>query len=183
MTNATKEVRETTVKTFKLLAVASTLLSLCPALADEFKVAGMTFNGPKQFVSVKPNSFMRKAQLKVGVDAAEGQIVFFHFGPQGGGGLQANIDRWYGQFTEPRKDINAKTEKSKAGEAAVTFVSAEGTFKAGPPRGPIEEKPGYALLGAIIESKQGAIFAKFTGPKATVSAQAAAFRKMITEAK
>ena len=83
MTNATKEVRETTVKTFKLLAVASTLLSLCPALADEFKVAGMTFNGPKQFVSVKPNSFMRKAQLKVGVDAAEGQIVFFHFGQIG----------------------------------------------------------------------------------------------------
>ena len=183
MTNAPKGVRETTVKTFKLLAVASTLLSLCPALADEFKVAGLTFNGPEQFVSVKPSSFMRKAQLKVGVDAAEGQIVFFHFGPQGGGGLQANIDRWYGQFTEPKKDTNAKTEKSKAGEAAVTFVSAEGTFKAGPPRGPIEEKPGYALLGAIIESKQGAIFAKFTGPKATVSAQAAAFKKMITEAK
>ena len=171
------------MKTFKLLAITSTLLSLCPVQAGEFKVAGLTFDGPKEFLSVKPSSFMRKAQLKVGADAAEGQIVFFHFGPQGGGGLQANVDRWFGQFTKPKKDINAKTEKSKAGESVVTFVSAEGTFKAGPPRGPIEEKPEYALLGAIIESKQGAIFAKFTGPKATVSAHSAAFKKMISEGK
>ena len=159
------------------------LLHFCSAQAGEFKVAGMTFAGPKEFASVKPTSFMRKAQLKVGVDAAEGEIVFFHFGPRGGGGLQANIDRWFGQFTEPKAEIKAKTEKVKAGEIPVTFVSAEGTFKAGPPRGPVVEKPGYALLGAIIESKEGAIFAKFTGPKATVSAHAATFKKMITGAK
>ncbi|MCH2063738.1 MAG: hypothetical protein MK194_08435 [Roseibacillus sp.] len=159
------------------------LLPFCSAQAGEFKVAGMTFAGPKEFASVKPTSFMRKAQLKVGVDAAEGEIVFFHFGPRGGGGLQANIDRWFGQFTEPKAEIKAKTEKVKAGEIPVTFVSAEGTFKAGPPRGPVVEKPGYALLGAIIESKEGAIFAKFTGPKATVSAHAATFKKMITGAK
>jgi hypothetical protein len=171
------------MKIFIVLTAASILLSLCPVQAGEFKVAGLSFNGPKEFLSVKPSSFMRKAQLKVGVDATEGQIVFFHFGPQGGGGLQANVDRWFGQFAEPKKDINAKTEKSEAGEAVVTFVSAEGTFKAGPPRGPVEEKPGYALLGAIIESKQGAIFAKFTGPKATVSAHSVAFKKMITGAK
>ncbi len=171
------------MKNFKLLAVISILLGLSPAHAEQFQVAGLTFSNPKQFASVKPSSFMRKAQLKVGVDAAEGEIVFFYFGPQGGGGLQANVDRWFGQFTEPKTEINAKTEKAKAGDTAITFVSAEGTFKAGPPRGPIEEKPGYALLGAIIESKQGAIFAKFTGPKATVAANAAAFKQMIAGAK
>jgi len=160
--------------------VAACLLTLiCPAQAGEFKVAGMTFASPKEFISVKPKSFMRKAQLMVGVDAAEGEIVFFHFGPRGGGGVQANVDRWFGQFTEPKAQIKPKTEKAKAGEIAVTFVSAEGTFKAGPPRGPVEEKPDYALLGAIIEGKEGAIFAKFTGPKATVSAHSALFRKMI----
>ena len=90
------------------------LLPFCSAQAGEFKVAGMTFAGPKEFASVKPTSFMRKAQLKVGVDAAEGEIVFFHFGPRGGGGLQANIDRWFGQFTEPKAEIKAKTEKMKA---------------------------------------------------------------------
>ncbi len=171
------------MKGFNFLAALSLLVFLCPAQAGEFKVAGMTFAGPKEFISIKPKSFMRKAQLKVGVDAAEGEIVFFHFGPRGGGGVQANIDRWFGQFTEPKAEIKPRTEKVKAGKIPVTFVSAEGTFKAGPPRGPVVEKPGYALLGAIIESKEGAIFAKFTGPKATVSAHTAAFKNMITGAK
>ena len=44
------------------------LLPFCSAQAGEFKVAGMTFAGPKEFASVKPTSFMRKAQLKVGVE-------------------------------------------------------------------------------------------------------------------
>ena len=171
------------MKRFNSLAALSLLVLLCPAQAGEFKVAGMTFAGPKEFISIKPKSFMRKAQLKVGVDAAEGEIVFFHFGPRGGGGVQANIDRWFGQFTEPKAEIKPRTEKVKAGKTPVTFVSAEGTFKAGPPRGPLVEKPGYALLGAIIESKEGAIFAKFTGPKATISAHTAAFKSMITGAK
>lgn len=166
--------------------IATLLLFLCslfPASAAEFKVAGMTFDAPKEFVSVKPSSFMRKAQLKVGVDAGEGEIVFFHFGAGAAGGVQANVDRWFGQFIEPKEEIKAKTEKGKAGEIAVTFVTAEGTFKSGPPRGPVVEKKGYALLGAIVEGKQGAIFVKFTGPKATVTAQSAAFKKMITTSK
>ena len=171
------------MKRLNTLVTVFVLLLFCPAHAGEFKVAGMTFKGPKEFLSVKPKSFMRKAQLKVGADAAEGEIVFFHFGPRGGGGVQANVDRWFGQFTEPKAEIKASTEEVKAGVVPVTFVSAEGTFKAGPPRGPVVEKPGYALLGAIIESKEGAIFAKFTGPRATVSAHTAAFKKMITGAK
>ncbi|MBT44172.1 MAG: hypothetical protein VYA46_08480 [Verrucomicrobiota bacterium] len=171
------------MKLLNSLLLISLLLLCSPANAGEFKVAGITFAGPKEFVSVKPASFMRKAQLRVGVDAAEGEIVFFYFGPRGGGGVQANVDRWFGQFTEPKAAIKAKTEKAKAGKIPVTFVSAEGTFKAGPPRGPVIEKPGYALLGAIIEGKEGAVFAKFTGPKATVSAHATAFKTMITGAK
>ena len=153
------------------------------AEAEEFKVAGMNFSTPPGFTPVKPSSFMRKAQLKVGVDAGEGEVVFFHFGPRGGGGVEANVQRWFGQFKEPRTEIKAKTEKGVAGKIPVTFVSAEGTFKSGPPRGPIVEKPGYALLGAIIEGKEGAIFAKFTGPKATVMAFSNAFKGMITAAR
>ena len=161
------------------------LLPLLPAVtvAEDFKVVGMAFSPPGGFVSVKPSSFMRKAQLKVGVDAGEGEVVFFYFGPRGGGGVEANVKRWFGQFKEPEAEIKAKTEKGAAGKIPVTFVSAEGTFKSGPPRGPIVEKPGYALLGAIIEGKEGAIFAKFTGPKATVMAFSNAFKGMITNAK
>ena len=97
--------------------------------------------------------------------------------------MEANVQRWLGKFVEAKDQINAKTEKAKAGETPITFVSAEGTFKAGPPRGPVVQKPDHALLGAIIESKEGAVFVRFTGPKATVKAHAEAFKKMITSAK
>ena len=143
----------------------------------------MKFTAPAAFRNLKPASAMRKAQFSVGVDAAEGEIVFFYFGQGGAGGVQANVDRWYAQFQEDKDKINAKTEQAKAGEIPVTFVSAEGTFLSGPPRGTPVPKPGYALLGAIVEAKAGAIFVKFTGPKATVTAHTEAFKTMITGAK
>ena len=56
--------------------VAACLLTLiCPAQAGEFKVAGMTFASPKEFISVKPKSFMRKAQL-------DGLAEMIKYGPR-----------------------------------------------------------------------------------------------------
>ncbi len=166
-----------------LLSVLASCAAVLPAGAEEFTVAGLAFSTPKDFVSQKPASRMRKAQFQVGDGAVAGEIVFFYFGAGGAGGVDANVKRWFGQFKEPLEAIAPKTEKSKAGEVPVTFVSAQGTYLSGPPRGPSVAKPGYALLGAIVEGKQGAIFVKFTGPKATVAANAEAFRKMITGAK
>jgi hypothetical protein len=166
------------------LLVAALLLANVPfALrAEPVEIAGLSFTAPDTFKSQKPESAMRKAQYTVGEGEKAGEIVFFYFGEGGAGGVDANVKRWFGQFVEGEDKINAKTEKAKAGETEVTFVSAEGTFKSGPPRGPFVEKPGYALLGAIVEAKEGAIFAKFTGPKETIEAHAEAFRKMITSA-
>ncbi|MFM1560196.1 MAG: hypothetical protein VCA73_09565 [Roseibacillus sp.] len=166
--------------TIILLACLASLLSVSAA---EFEVAGMKFSAPKEFTAVKPKSAMRKAQFAVDQLAMKGEIVFFYFGPGGAGGVEANVKRWLGQFDEPKEKLNAKTEKTKAGDVAVTFVSAQGTFLTGPPGDVPILIPGWALLGAIIESKQGAIFAKFTGPRATVEANSKAFRKMITAAK
>jgi hypothetical protein len=44
--------------------------------------------------------------------------------------------------------------------------------------GPKTPKEGYALLGAIIEGKQGAIFVKMTGPEAAVNANADKMKAM-----
>ncbi|NIP95665.1 MAG: hypothetical protein GWO24_20355 [Akkermansiaceae bacterium] len=151
--------------------------------AEEFGVAGLNFTPPDTFQPVKPKSAMRKAQFGVGKGDKAGEIVFFYFGAGGAGGVEANVKRWFGQFKEPLEAIAPRTEKAKAGEVPVTFVSAQGTFKSGPPRGPAVEKPGYALLGAIIEAKQGAIFVKFTGPRDTVETNTEAFKKMVTGAK
>jgi hypothetical protein len=146
-----------------------------------FKVSEFTFTRPASWEWVVSTSPMRKAELKV-VDAktkAEAEVVFYHFGPGNAGGTQANAERWFRQFEEPREKINAKTEEVTVGKHKVTYVSAEGTYKSGMPGGPQTPMPNYALAGAIIEAEQGSVFAKLTGPKDLTKAATADFRKMV----
>jgi hypothetical protein len=42
--------------------------------------------------------------------------------------------------------------------------------------------PDYGLCGAILESAEGSIFVKMTGPEAIVKTSTEAFKKMVTDA-
>lgn len=149
-----------------------------------FKVSELSFARPSAWEWVPSQSQMRKAQLKVPNKSGEaGEIVFFHFGPANGGGTQANVERWYRQFQGSKEEIKARTEDGKAGDAKVTYVFAEGTYMSGMPGGPQTPKPGFALVGAILEDPAGNIFVKFTGPKALVQDATAEFKKMVAAAK
>jgi len=147
-----------------------------------FPVGGLTFKRPADWAWVPVTSSMRAAQLKVPgakpEDSAE--IVFFHFGPQGGGGVQANVDRWVKQFPDGAE--TAKVEKQQIGGANVTLVTTEGTFNSGMPGGPTTPKTNYALLGAIIEHKDGDVFVKMTGPAALVKASRQKFLDFLATA-
>lgn len=172
------------------LALAATCLTrLAPstAAADQpatFPVSSLSFARPASWDWVPSQSPMRKAVLKVPNTSGEaGEVIFFHFGPGNGGGTQANVERWFRQFREPKDQIKARTEEAKSGSAKVTYVLAEGTYLSGMPGGPQTPKPGFALLGAILEDPAGHIFIRFTGPKTVVDAGAADFRKMVESAK
>ena len=177
------------MKLIRSLLVVTTLLGGSNPLraADApatFKVSEFTFTRPANWEWVESTSQMRKAELKV-VDAAtkaKAEVVFYHFGPGSAGGAQANVDRWLGQFEEPREKINAKTEEVTVGKHTVTYVSAQGTYKSGMPGGPQTPMPNYALLGAIIAAEQGSVFVKMTGPKDLTKSVTADFRKMIESA-
>jgi hypothetical protein len=126
---------------------------------------------------------MRAAQLEyAGADRKSAEAIFYYFGQGQGGGTQANVDRWLGQFEEGRDKINSKVEKKKIGSGEVTYVEAEGTYRSGMPGGPTTPKPGTKLLGAILESANGNVFVRMTGPIATVKASDADFRKMVESA-
>jgi hypothetical protein len=45
--------------------------------------------------------------------------------------------------------------------------------------GEVVAKPGWALLGAVVEDADGNWFFKFTGPESTVEAERAAFEGML----
>lgn len=163
---------------FVSLLAAAPLFAAAPAT---FKVSGFAFTRPATWEWVQTSSSMRKAQLKV-TDAksnAGAEVIFFYFGPGQGGDVQANVDRWLGQFDEPRDKINARTETVTVGKHKVTYVEAEGTYHSGMPGMTQASLPGYGLAGAIIEDQAGNVFVRMTGPKDLVKASLAEFKKMV----
>lgn len=166
-----------------LWAAALSVLSLCGSFAAEaptdFKVSEFTFARPAKWEWVPVASAMRKAQLKV---AGEGikdpaEVVFFNFGPGQGGGVKANVDRWFSQF-EGAPD-KKKMDVVMVGKAKVTYAEALGTYLSGMPGGPKTPMKDYSLLGAILESPEGNVFIRMTGPSALVKDAAPAFKQMV----
>jgi hypothetical protein len=150
----------------------------------EFSVATFRFERPTDWAWVVPSSQMRKAELAPpGVDGgAAGEVTFFYFGPDQGGSVDANIDRWVGQFQAGAGGSNAMQRVEQYGPTKTTLITASGTFNSGMPGGPTTPLTTYALLGAILEGTQGNVFVKMTGPEASVQAASAAFEAMIKEA-
>jgi hypothetical protein len=130
---------------------------------------------------------MRVATYAVPVakgDTEAGELAVFYFGPGQGGSVEANVDRWIGQFEQPDKKPakeRAKRQKRTINGLAVTTIDLPGTYVAsGGPMSPTKvNKPNYRLLGAIVEGPQGPVFFKLTAPAKTAAASEAAFEKML----
>ncbi len=136
----------------------------------------------------KPASGMRAATYIV--PAAQGDsegaecAVFMNIA----GGVDANIKRWIGQFEAADggpADSKAKQEKQTINGLNVTTVDLTGTFKGGGPMmgqstGP---KTGYRLLGAIVETPEGEVFFKMTGPAKTMAAAQPEFQALLKSVK
>lgn len=84
-----------------------------------------------------------------------------------GGGLAANVARWYSQMGQPAptpEDLDGLERRDFfAGQAYV--VDVEGAFTA---MGASEARPGYRMLGLIVPGARYTLFAKFTGPSEVV---------------
>ena len=115
---------------------------------------------------------MRKAQFKNG----KVEIVVFFFGTGSGGSAEANVDRWIGQFKEPKEELSAKVEKN---QNCHHHEFCKGTYMSGSPFGQKTPMPNYAMRGAIIECKGGPIFIKMTGPTDDVTKSIPGFDKTI----
>jgi hypothetical protein len=170
-------------KLFSFLATGAWLVSISALFSAEapatFKVGEFTFQRPAKWEWVEPTSTMRKAELKVNDAKGKAEVIFFNFGGGQGGGTKANIDRWLGQFQEPREKINARTEEKMIGKRKVTYVQAQGTYMSGMPGGAKTPLKDHALLGAIVESDDGNVFARMTGPMEVAKGAEEDFKKMI----
>ena len=140
----------------------------------ERRMGAIAARVPAGWVEEEPASSMRLAQFRLtGDGAADAVLAVFHFGSGQGGSVDANIDRWYGQFSQPDGgDTKARSRRwqRQVGSIAVELVEIKGTFSPGMGMGSQDgPQPDYAMLGAIAQAPSGLYFVKLTGPAATVA--------------
>lgn len=105
-----------------------------------------------------------------------------------GGGVDANIKRWIGQFQQAdgsSSEAKAKQKKETINGFPVTTVDLTGVYASGGMAmgQPSVKKPGYRLLGAIVEAPSGEVFFKITGPEKTITAAQGEFQALLKSVK
>ncbi len=159
-----------------------------PAAESSFTVADgkLAFTAPKGWTKKEPRS--RIIEVEFEIPAAKGDENAGRFTVMGAGGdVQANIDRWFGQFEQPdggdSKD-KGKVEKQTVAGQTVHYVDVAGIYKDSP-SGPFAggktiKRENYRMLAAIVETKEaGNYFLKFYGPKTTVAENEKAFQQLL----
>jgi hypothetical protein len=175
------------------LAICLLLVSINGSSAQDKPDPGITLaegkvvlKTPKEWVRKKPSN--RIVEHEFETPPVEGDKLPGRITAMGAGGtVQANIDRWIGQFAQPDgKSTKDKTtvQKLKVNGQEVHYVDIPGIYKDSP-GGPFSGTPAvmrenYRMLGAIIVTeKSGNYFVKYYGPKATVTANEKLFKEMV----
>ncbi|HEX2190164.1 MAG TPA: hypothetical protein VHG51_14750 [Longimicrobiaceae bacterium] len=139
----------------------------------------LAWTAPAGWQERPPANSMRMAEYSVPGEAGAAETVVFYFGPGGGGGVEANIERWLGQMETPAGSQPERGE-FRSGQYQVTWVEVPGTLKPSTMgSGPSAPQPDSRLLGAVVEGPGGPWFFKMTGPDDTVAAAREEFLAML----
>ncbi len=167
-----------------------------PALGSASRglaVDRLEFVVPSTWIVEQPTSSMRKAQLRLPGDDggdSDAELVIYNFGttPEAGGSVEANFDRWCGQFIQA--DGRDSTEvavrrESQIGGMAVHTIDISGRYVAAVRPGNPEkhDKPDQRMLGSVIISPDGKYFLKLLGPSSTVEKHAARYDEFLRSLK
>ena len=139
----------------------------------------LTFAKPQTWTVRPAASSMRVAEFvvpKAAGDVEDGELIVYYFGG-GGGNVQANIDRWIGQFKPDPGAEGHETASLTVSGLKVTIVGVHGTYIAEVRPGSTERhnKPNFSMRAAMIETPKGPYFIKLTGPSATIRQAGSSF--------
>ncbi len=176
---------------FSALLVAANGLVAQEQEADPiaFDVAegALNFQAPGEWTKVQPRVGFIEAEFSIPKeegDPKNGRLTIMG----AGGSVDANIERWYAQFTQPdggETSEAANVEEMTINEMTVHMVDISGTYmdtSGGPfdPNAKKVEREDYRMVAAIIEtSSNGNYFIKMYGPKTTMEKHLEGFKGMI----
>ncbi len=141
---------------------------------------------PSDWKKMEPRSRIIQYEFRAPKDAKDDDEAARITVMAAGGSVEANIDRWIGQFDDVAKE-DAQVEKKEVANQVVHLVEIKGTYKessgGGPfAPGPMKKFPNYRLLGAIVVTRDaGTIFVKMTGPADLVTKLEEGFKRSIDE--
>ena len=95
-----------------------------------------------------------------------------------GGGVQANIERWQGQF-RMAPGVSPASETVDVDGITVTLVDLRGEFQGMNQAA----QPGWRMLGAAFEGQPRDFYIKLTGPESEIASLHDQFREFVTTAR
>ena len=170
---------------FKSIFICLTLCALAVSVIAQ-GAPSISFKAPEGWVTQKSSSTMRVAQYTlphVDGDTEDASLVVYFFGT-GGGGVQANLDRWTSQMSQPDGSASkdkAKINKFESHGLKITTIDVSGTYIAEVAPGATERynKPDFRLRAAVIETAQNPYYIKFTGPAKTMAKWNSSFEEFL----
>jgi len=170
-----------------MLATLPFLIILAALTQTPAPAGSLAFTAPEAWKPRPAASSMRVAEFvvpKAAGDSEDGETIIYYFGTRGGGGAEANIERWIGQMKQPdgspSKDRAVRDEQT-VNDLKVSTVDVSGTYIAEMSPGSTEHynKPGFRLRAAVVETPRGPYYIKMTGPAKTIAAADADFTKLL----
>lgn len=145
--------------------------------AVEKRFEGITLTIPAGWEERPAASEFIQAEYRVSGDAGPARMTL----SSAGGSVDANLDRWQGQFQRGPQDAAPERDTVTVDGVEATIIELNGTFtdgfsKDGPQRN-------WCMLGAIIPTGPANFFLKLTGPRETVAAHRDEFRGMVKAAR
>lgn len=143
----------------------------------EATVGGFKFTVPADWQEQPPKSQFVLGEFSLTGEGGPARLTL----SSAGGGLEANIERWQGQFSRGPNDPEPRQSEITFDGQKGTLVELSGTYtdmlSAGNPG------KNWRMLGVAIPLGPTNFFVKLTGPQATVTAQKDAFVKFVESAK
>lgn len=144
------------------------------------RLDAITLTAPATWSRAQPRSTFIVAEFglaKAEGDAADGRLTV----STAGGSIEANIDRWKGQFSGAAKPPTEEKLDTAVGKVTVVDLAGEFNDQAGP-FAPAAKRSGYRMIAAIIPINGELHFIKAVGPEKTIAAHAEEIKAFVRSA-
>jgi hypothetical protein len=152
--------------------------------------ADLTAEAPADWKFQKPNRQFRTHEFTFpdpGKGSATGFMMITHFGKGGGGGLEANLDRWYAMVEQPGGGSTEKAAKKdtielKGAAGKVVWLDMSGTYldRPTPMSEQVTRRDNYRVFAAMIEAgKDGPYWIRAYGPESVMKAHRDGFERFL----